>query len=70
MPARLLREEPDDDKDNAILSVAQASRTESVQSGELLSNLVDGNLEVVCKRVAARLNITWPVTPGGQTRYL
>ncbi|GAA6102099.1 cell division cycle protein 23 homolog isoform X1 [Tachysurus ichikawai] len=47
MPARLLREEPDDDKDNAILSVAQASRTESVQSGELLSNLVDGNLEVV-----------------------
>lgn len=65
MLAHLLRDGPDDEEEDAILSVALVSRPTSVQSGKLLSNLVDGDLVEVCKHAAVQLNIAGPVTPGG-----
>lgn len=65
MLARLLRAEPDNEDDDAILSAVQASRPVSVQSGDVASTVVDCDLVKVCKYAAAKLGITWPVTPSG-----
>ncbi len=51
-------------EDDAILSTAQVSRPVSAQSGDVASTVVDCDLVEVCKRAAAKLGITWPITLG------
>lgn len=63
MLANLLCDEPYDEKDETILS-AQASRPVTAQSGDLALAVVDCDLVEVCKCVAAKVSIAWPVTPG------
>lgn len=55
MLARLLRDEPDDEEDDAILSLAQAYRPVSAQSANLELKGVDCDLVEVCKHAQLRL---------------